>query len=193
MYNYITGKLIEKTTEYIVLDVNGIGYELYLNKRDLMNTFVDDIITVYTHLNVKEDEMSFIGFLDKNDKVIFRRLIEVSGIGVKSAIGILSMFNAEELIMALETGDINLISKCPGVGKKTAQRMILELQGKLVITAENNKMTSDTESAKEAFEAMKSLGFNDNDIKKVFNNIEDIDRLDTQDIIKLALKRVNNA
>lgn len=193
MYNYITGKLIEKTTEYIVLDVNGIGYELYLNKRDLMNTFVDDILTVYTHLNVKEDEMSFIGFLDKNDKVIFRRLIEVSGIGVKSAIGILSMFNAEELIMALETGDINLISKCPGVGKKTAQRMILELQGKLVITAENNKMTSDTESAKEAFEAMKSLGFNDNDIKKVFNNIEDIDRLDTQDIIKLALKRVNNA
>lgn len=192
MYNYITGKLIEKTTEYIVLDVNGIGYELYLNKRDLMNTFVDDILTVYTHLNVKEDEMSFIGFLDKNDKVIFRRLIEVSGIGVKSAIGILSMFNAEELIMALETGDINLISKCPGVGKKTAQRMILELQGKLVITAEN-KMTFDTESAKEAFEAMKSLGFNDNDIKKVFNNIEDIDRLDTQDIIKLALKRVNNA
>lgn len=192
MYNYITGKLIEKTTEYIVLDVNGIGYELYLSKRDLSKTFVDDVVTVYTHLNVKEDEMSLIGFLEKNDKIIFRRLIDVSGIGVKSAIGILSMFSAEELIMALETGDVNLISKCPGVGKKTAQRIVLELQGKLVITTES-KMTSDTESVKEAFEAMKSLGFNDNDIKKVFNNIEDIDRLDTQDIIKLALKRVNNA
>lgn len=192
MYNYITGKLIEKTTEYIVLDVNGIGYELYLSKRDLCKTFVDDVVTVYTHLNVKEDEMSLIGFLEKNDKIIFRRLIDVSGIGVKSAIGILSMFSAEELIMALETGDVNLISKCPGVGKKTAQRIVLELQGKLVITTES-KMTSDTESMKEAFEAMKSLGFNDNDIKKVFNNIEDIDRLDTQDIIKLALKRVNNA
>lgn len=192
MYNYITGKLIEKTTEYIVLDVNGIGYELYLSKRDLCKTFVDDVVTVYTHLNVKEDEMSLIGFLEKNDKIIFRRLIDVSGIGVKSAIGILSMFSAEELIMALETGDVNLISKCPGVGKKTAQRIVLELQGKLVITTES-KMTSDTESVEEAFEAMKSLGFNDNDIKKVFNNIEDIDRLDTQDIIKLALKRVNNA
>lgn len=135
--------------------------------------------------------MSVYGFLNKNDKEIFLKLIDVSGIGVKSAIGILSSMNSNELIEALQKGDIAKISKCQGVGKKTAQRMILELQGKLVIEDSSNFEV--ISYATEAVSALEGLGFSSKDINTVLRSIENINDMDTAEIIKVALKRFGNA
>lgn len=191
MYNYIKGVIEEKNLSNVVIDISGIGYEIQLNKRDLQSIFKGDEAKIYTYLYVREDEMSVYGFLNKNDKEIFLKLIDVSGIGVKSAIGILSSMNSNELIEALQKGDIAKISKCQGVGKKTAQRMILELQGKLVIEDSSNFEV--ISYATEAVSALEGLGFSSKDINTVLRSIENINDMDTAEIIKVALKRFGNA
>lgn len=128
----LTGRLLEKQPPAIVLDVGGVGYELDVP----MSTFyvlphLDEMTSLFTHLVVREDALQLFGFASRDERETFRSLIKVSGIGPKIALAILSGLSAEELAVAIDREDIARLSKVPGIGKKTAERLVLELRGKL--------------------------------------------------------------
>ena len=132
MIGSITGKLTEKHPPQIIIDVNGVGYEVDVS----MQTFyklppIGETVRLYTHLAVREDAHLLFGFADAAERATFRQLIKVGGIGAKTALGILSAMSAEELAQAVAQEDVKRLSSAPGIGKKTAERMILELRGKL--------------------------------------------------------------
>lgn len=193
MYSYIVGNIAEILEDRVIVENNGIGYEVFLCNRDLLNIYNIKDVKLYTYFHVREDAMQLFGFIENSDKTVFLKLIDVSGVGVKTALGILSTLEADKFMLALENGDVNLISKCPGIGKKTAQRIILELKGKLVTSDKENGIVNISNSVSEAFEGLIGLGFSENDIKKFFKTIPNIDKLDTSEIIKVSLKGINNA
>lgn len=132
MIGSLTGKLTEKHPPQIIIDVNGVGYEVDVS----MQTFyklppVGETVRLCTHLAVREDAHLLFGFADAAERATFRQLIKVGGIGAKTALGILSAMSAEELAQAVAQEDVKRLSSAPGIGKKTAERMILELRGKL--------------------------------------------------------------
>lgn len=133
MISRLSGKLIEKIPPQIVIDVNGVGYEVDVS----MQTFytlpaLNESVQVYTQLIVREDAHLLFGFATSTERATFRQLIKVSGIGAKTALGILSAMNSEELAQAVAQEDLKRLSVVPGIGKKTAERMVLELRGKLI-------------------------------------------------------------
>ncbi|ULJ64961.1 Holliday junction branch migration protein RuvA [Wielerella bovis] len=132
MISRLTGILIEKLPPHIVIDVQGVAYEVDVS----MQTFyalpaVGESVQVFTQLVVREDAHLLFGFADKAERATFRQLIKVSGIGAKTALGILSAMTADELAQAVAQEDVKRLSSAPGIGKKTAERMVLELRGKL--------------------------------------------------------------
>ena len=193
MYNFIKGRVAEILTDRVVVENNNIGYEILISNRDINKIYGQEEIKLFTYLHVREDIMQIYGFIDKSDKEIFLQLLDVSKIGTKTAIGKLNQLDANALALALENNDVDTIAKCPGIGKKTAQRMILELKGKLVIGegASNNKIL--TSEVSDAYEAMVGLGFDDGTINKIFKKIDNLEKLSTSDIVKIALKELNNA
>ncbi|MDO5640124.1 MAG: Holliday junction branch migration protein RuvA [Neisseria sp.] len=133
MISRLTGKLVEKHPPQIVIDVGGVGYEVDVS----MQTFyslppLNETVQLYTQLVVREDAHLLFGFGSQGERATFRQLVKVSGIGAKTALGILSAMSAEELAQAVAQEDIKRLSSVPGIGKKTAERMLLELRGKLV-------------------------------------------------------------
>ncbi len=191
MYNFFKGKVVEILTDKIVLENNNIGYEIFLSERDIRSIYDKEEVKVYTYFNVREDAMLLYGFMDKEDKNTFIQLLNVSKVGTKTALSILNKLSSSEITLALENSDVNTISKCPGVGKKTAERIILELKGKLVVSSDIiNIQNTDMN---DAYEAMIGLGFDETSIKKIFKKIDNIDKLSTEEIIKLGLKELGNA
>ena len=128
MYNYITGKVVAKTAAAVVLDNNGIGYEIGVSGNTLYDVEYGEIAKIYTYLYVREDEMSLYGFSRLEEKNLFLRLIEVSGIGPKMAMQILSGYDLKTLTMAIASGDIKTLSKIKGLGKKTAELLVVSLK-----------------------------------------------------------------
>ncbi|MBR4800109.1 MAG: Holliday junction branch migration protein RuvA [Clostridia bacterium] len=128
MYNYITGKVVGKTDSAIVLDNNGIGYEIGVSGNTLFDVEYGEIAKIYTYLYVREDEMSLYGFSRLDEKNLFLRLIEVSGIGPKMAMQILSGYDLKTLTVAIASGDIKTLAKIKGLGKKTAELLIVSLK-----------------------------------------------------------------
>ena len=128
MYNYITGKVVTKTDVSIVLDNNGIGYEIGVSGNTLFDVEYGEIAKIYTYLYVREDEMSLYGFSRLDEKNLFLRLIEVSGIGPKMAMQILSGYDLKTLTLAIASGDIKTLAKIKGLGKKTAELLVVSLK-----------------------------------------------------------------
>ena len=128
MYNYITGKVVSKTDCTIVLDNNGIGYEIGVSGNTLFDVEYGEIAKIYTYLYVREDEMSLYGFSRLDEKNLFLRLIEVSGIGPKMAMQILSGYDLKTLTVAIASGDIKTLAKIKGLGKKTAELLVVSLK-----------------------------------------------------------------
>ena len=133
MISRLTGKLIEKNPPQVVIDVNGVGYEADVSMQTFYNLpSVGETVHLYTQLVVREDAHLLFGFASAEERATFRQLVKVSGIGAKTALGILSAMNADELAQAIAEEDVKRLSSAPGIGKKTAERMVLELRGKLV-------------------------------------------------------------
>lgn len=128
MYNYITGKVVSKSDCTIVLDNNGIGYEIGVSGNTLFDIEYGEIAKIYTYLYVREDEMSLYGFSRLDEKNLFMRLIEVSGIGPKMAMQILSGYDLKTLTVAIASGDIKTLAKIKGLGKKTAELLVVSLK-----------------------------------------------------------------
>ena len=128
MYNYISGKIVGKTANSIVLDNNGIGYELGVSGNTLFDVDMGEIAKIYTYLYVREDEMSLYGFSREEEKKLFLRLIDISGIGPKLAMQILGGYDLRTLTVAIASGDVKTLCKIKGLGKKTAELIVLNLR-----------------------------------------------------------------
>lgn len=185
MYAYIKGIIKDIEVNYVVLDNNGIGYYIIVPDSSFYN--LNDKVTIFLHQHIREDQNILYGFHNKESKNMFLDLISVRGIGPKTAINILSTNEVSLIVDAIKNGDIKYLTKFPGIGIKTAQQIILDLKGKLVVKSKNsNSKTLNNET----FEVLKSLGFNNTEIK---NSLENIDYdLSTEQQVKLALKNINS-
>ena len=195
MIGQLKGQIISKNPPEILLEVAGIGYELLCP----MSTFYQldnstgDIL-LYTHLSIKEDSHTLFGFISKDEKNMFRELIRVNGVGPKVALAILSHLSVSSLVDCIMSEDADLLAKTPGIGKKTALKLIVELQDRLdkveLVNASTSTMghkTSYNPNAKQALAALQSLGFKTKEANKMVSKIEDKD-LTTEQLIRLALQ-----
>ncbi len=196
MFAYIKGSLEEKSSNYVVIDVGGVGYQIFMS-----NISINEIgevgknVKVHTYYYVREDNISLYGFLTKEELKMFELLLSVSGIGAKSAIAMLSNITPSSFAFAVVSNDIAKLKKVPGIGPKTAQRIVLELQDKLKAEQEIAKVDDDAqmniqynndETVSEAIAALQILGYNKKEIDKVFENIDKAD-LSVEDLIKKGL------
>lgn len=196
MYSYIIGKVVNKFKNILILENNNIGYEIYMTEIALSELNIDEEAKIYTYYNVTQDNISLFGFKNLEEKKMFENLISVSKIGAKTAIGILSSISTAEFAIAIITNDINRLSKLPGIGKKTAQRIVLEITDKVkteeIIFTEDKEQKSNeqyvtvSEKEKDVVEALKVLGYNIKEIEKIMKSL-DINS-STEDMIKQALK-----
>ena len=203
MYAYIKGELAEKNIDHIVVEAGGIGYLIYVPAQSI-DYLPDegDQIKVYTYLYIREDAMVLYGFLTKDDLEIFKMLITVSGIGPKGGLGILSTLSADDLRFAILSGDSKTISKAPGIGAKTAQRVIIDLKDKMSLEEafekklENNadgvQKTLNTSTKNDAVLALSALGYSSAESLKAVSKVDITDDMDVEDVLKLALKNMSS-
>ena len=194
MFAYIKGVLDTKQDTFVVIDVQGVGYKIFMPTNSIKNLGkVGEIVKVYTHYYVREDNISLYGFSSNEELRMFELLISVSGVGAKSAITMLSEITPSKFALDVVSDDVTSLTKIPGVGKKTAARIILELKDKLkqeqAIEAKEEIKTyiESNERVEEAITALQVLGYNKREIESVFSKI-DIKNLELEDIIKNALK-----
>ncbi|MGM0237996.1 MULTISPECIES: Holliday junction branch migration protein RuvA [Enterococcus] len=190
MYEYITGKLTAITPSYVVIEVNGLGYLIYLANPYRYTGKLEQVVTIYLQQIVREDAQLLYGFEDLAEKQLFLRLVSVSGIGPKSALAILANDDQQGLIGAVEAGDITYLTKFPGVGKKTANQIVLDLKGKLAELLNDSqlfmKMTGN--DLEEAMEALAALGYSAKEIGKVQKVLEKEELSGTDEYLRQALK-----
>ena len=194
MFSYIKGILEVKNLNYVVIDVNGIGFKIFMSESAIQRLEeTGNTVKIYTHMNVKEDDLSLYGFITNEELRMFELLIGVSGVGAKSAISMLSSITPSKFALAVISNDVKTLTKIPGIGPKSAQRIILELKDKLkteeAIQTNNIELkTSIGEDNKleEAVQALKVLGYTRQEIESVLAKIE-INTLTVEDIIRKAL------
>lgn len=190
MYAYIKGEIKKIAKDYLIIENNNIGYIIYMSLKSL-NQFNenDKDVTIYTYQNVKEDEISLYGFKTIEEKNVFEKLITVSGIGVKTAINMLSKIEPSEFVIAVITSDLVKLTALPGIGKKSAQRIVLELQDKLKTDEDINieKIAIiENEVYEELTSALKILGYTTKEIQKIEGKINK--DVDIEEALKQALK-----
>ena len=202
MIAYVKGTVEYIEEDNVVIDVGGIGYNVKVSADTAARMpGVGEQTKLYTYMNVREDAVSLFGFFSRDDLAVFRQCITVSGIGPKGALAILSTLNADSLRFAILSGDAKAISKAPGIGIKTAERLVLELRGKIraedtLIAKEmadysgTSNAAADTAQKREAVEALVSLGYGQAEALKAVNAIEGIEEMDSGAVLKAALKKM---
>ena len=201
MIGRLRGRILSKQPPFLLLDVNGVGYEIEAP----MSTFYvlphgDEAVTLHTHLSVREDAHVLYGFARENDRTLFRALLKVSGVGGKMALGVLSGMTAEEFSQAVQAGDIAGLTRLPGVGKKTAERLVVEMRDKLdkvsggpggtggpgdaaVVIAGTGPAAAD----QDAVSALIALGYRPPEASRMVSKVFQ-EGMDTEAIIRAALK-----
>lgn len=192
MYDYIKGMLTKITAKYIVVETHGVGYLLQVANPYAYSGQVQQEVTVYTHQVIREDAHLLYGFATEAEKSVFLSLISVSGIGPTTALAIIAVDDNDGLVRAIEQKNITYLTKFPKIGKKTAQQMILDLEGKFVMSEEPGPVqpaapASENVALDEAMEAMEALGYRPAELKKIkkfFDGTTDT----AENYIKSALK-----
>lgn len=201
MISYIKGELTEVFEDTVVVETNGIGYNIRVPGSVLDRLpSVGSAVRIYTYLYVKEDAMNLFGFLNRDDLSVFKLLLNVSGIGPKGALAILSTIGPDDLRFAVLSEDVKTISSAPGIGAKTAKRLIIELKDKLKLaevfeTALANKEKASSENdvllaKNEAVEALVALGYASAQAMKAVQQVENAEEKDSEQILKEALKKL---
>lgn len=203
MISFIRGLVADTTENAVILENNGIGYEIFMTGSSIEQVSrIDGEVKIHIYFQVREDAMQLYGFLSKDDLEMFRFLLNVNGIGPKAALGVLAGLSADELRFAVLSDDIKTISKAPGIGKKTAQKLILELKDKLKLEdAFEKKLAHEQESAsvsgsllhdgrQEAAEALIALGYSSTDAMKAVRKVTDVSPDDVEALLKAALKQL---
>lgn len=215
MIAYMKGKIADISEDNLVLEVNGIGYNIRISSGTAgLLPGIGEEVKIYTYTYVREDAFLLYGFLTRDDLEIFRRLITVNGIGPKGGLAILSVMTADDLRFAILSGDSKAIAKAPGIGKKMAERVILDLRDKVSIEesfvnkeagtqtgthagtqAEGGFLPAGHEGANaaknEAVEALTALGYSPSEALKAVKKVEITEGMDTEAVLKLALKNIN--
>lgn len=194
MFAYIKGIYESRTLDYIVIDVNGIGYKIFMSENSMKNIGeIGSTVKVYTYLRVREDDISIYGFSSNEELRMFELLVSVSGIGAKSAITILSNIEPSAFAVSVVSNDVTTLKKLPGIGAKSAQRIILELKDKLksmdiddTQNEELNTVITENKNIEELISALQVLGYSRKEIEKIIPKIEDKDS-DLEILIKKAL------
>ncbi len=194
MFAYIKGNLEVKSTNYVVIENGGIGYKIFMSNKSIGTIGnIGDNVKVYTHYHVREDNISLFGFNSDEELRMFEILINVSGVGAKSALTMLSDITPSSFAIAVINDDITRLTKIPGIGKKTAQRLILELKDKLKkedISGEQIELDEDEKDEninKDAITALQVLGYSKKEAETVLKKI-DTQKLSIEEILKQALK-----
>ena len=203
MIAYIRGTLafVEPEESMVVLETGGIGYQILLSGRDLdLLPPAGEEVRLYTYLQVREDAFVLYGFFTREDRKLFQLLLGVSGIGPKGALGVLTALSADDLRFAVLADDAKTIAKAPGIGHKTAQKLILELKDKLSLeeafearlagnqTRETAPASDLTDARNEAVEALTALGYSAADSLKAVRKVEAAEGMNVEAILKVALK-----
>jgi Holliday junction DNA helicase RuvA len=200
MYSYLKGELVEILEDTIVVEVNNIGYNIHIPASMIDNfTGTGQTVKIYTYLHVKEELMELYGFQTRDDLNIFRLLLSVSGIGPKGALAVLTVMTPDDLRFAVLGEDAKAIAKAPGIGNKTAQRVILELKDKLkledVLEQKLTKAAEDTGNSlsgvkSEAVQALTALGYSSSEALKAVNRVELTQDSTVEEVLKAALKQM---
>lgn len=191
MYEYLNGELAHILPTAIVVDVHGVGYQVVFANPYRLQDSLKKQIKVLVQQVVREDSITLYGFISSEERELFQRLISVSGIGPKSAMSILANDDTEGFVNAVESGNVTYLIKFPGVGKKTAQQIILDLKGKFeAVPEETTKAVVSTNQAtlEEAKEALLGLGYSAKEITKIWKSLEAAAPSTTQEALKLAFK-----
>lgn len=194
MFAYIKGSLEMKFKDYIVIDVGGLGYKVFMAENAINSIGeIGEIVKVFTYYRVREDDVSIFGFKTQEELRMFELLLSVSGVGAKSALVMLSCIEPSEFAIAVISNNVKLLTQIPGVGPKSAQRIILELKDKL--KAEQNeeqveeskiKSAKVSENVQEAISGLMVLGYSRKDIEKAFEHLT-VETLSVEDLIKKGL------
>jgi holliday junction DNA helicase RuvA len=196
MISKISGKLIDKSPSRIIVMTSGVGFEILISLKTYEKLpKVDSMVDIDTYLYVKEDDLKLIGFLDLREKDLFLKLLTVSGISVRIALSSLSFYSIAELCKMITESEVDFIKRIPGIGKKLAERIIIELREKLEKTdqKESTLIFAD-HKIDEIKDALRSLGYSNSEINNVFSKL-DTDKIknnSTEDILKIILKEVYN-
>ncbi len=193
MITHIKGKLIEKNPTYVIVECNGVGYLLNISLNTNSQISDSESIFLYTHLLVKEDSHTLFGFMTKTEREIFRLLISVSGVGPSIARMMLSSMTTEEIQHAIGSGNVSIIQSVKGIGAKTAQRVIIDLQDKILksYAIDEDSLLQNNTTKEEALSALEVLGFSNKQSEKVLDKIlmEDTS-VSVEILIKKALKNL---
>ncbi len=211
MIAYLRGELAAVYEGRAVVDVNGLGFQVFISNRDAADLpSVGEEVRIHTYLSVREDAMQLFGFLSQDDLNVFRLMIGVSGVGPKVAQGILGSMSANDIRFAVFSDDVKAISNAPGVGKKTAQKLILELKDKLKLedalegladaadiaggaaAASASASAAHSEMTSEAVQALTALGYSNSEALRAVRKVKPEDGMETQGILKLALKYIGS-
>ncbi len=199
MISYIKGEVIKKGIDYLIIENNGIGYYINTSFNTLKNLSEGDFSSVFTYMHIREDILALYGFSKKDELEMFKKLISVNGIGPKAGLAVLSTYDVNSVKVAILKDDVNAISKVPGIGKKTASKIILDLKDKVGSIEEidsinlsdieviNDSVNNDIEDISKV---LMTLGFSQLEAKKALENIDISEKTENQ-IIKEALKNLN--
>lgn len=196
MIGFVEGIIEYIDVDKIVVNNNGVGYNVFMPASQIDTLNVDETVRVFTYLNVREDAMQLFGFLTRDDLEVFKLLITVNGIGPKGGLAVLSTITTDDLRVAVISEDVKAISKAPGIGAKTAQKVIIELKDKLNLEdvlepkLDANFQVNDNNSMSEAVMALVALGYSQADAYRAVKSIDNIEELDVENVIKMALKKI---
>ena len=200
MIAFVRGTAVDMTENSVIVEAGGIGYEIYMTGTDLSQIHMGEEVKIHTYFNVREDAMQLYGFRSKDDLQMFKLLLGVNGVGPKAAVGVLAGITADELRFAILSDDVKTLSKAPGIGKKTAQKLILELKDKMKLEdAFELKLAHEQEKAvaglgeisdgrQEAVEALVALGYSSTDALRAVRKVTDVSPDDVEGLLKAALK-----
>ena len=188
----LTGRVITLDLNTLVLDVNGVGYEIEVSSFTANSFEVDNIVTLETHLIVREDAQILFGFKEASEKKLFQMLIKINGVGPRLAIGIMSGLGEDQFSLAIRDKDVKILTALPGVGKKTAERLIIELQDKMIFeraTGEKNRSKISPDALADLEGTLLNLGYKPQEVDLAVNRIK-VESADLEVLIKAALKEL---
>lgn len=192
LYEYIKGKVVDIREDYVILENGGIGYRIYTSRTSLMDLELNKMATMYTYLSVREEGISMYGFSSEEELTMFCNLILVSKIGPKGALNILSTLTPQQIINAIHNNEVDLLCAAPGIGKKTANRIILELKDRIPkdLVLERTKVQKEDDHVQLAIDGVMTLGYTRGEVYSIIKQL-DINSMDTEQIIREVLKRLS--
>ncbi len=186
MYAYISGTVVLVKNDSIVLDNQGIGYEIFTPNSFRYEENTD--VKIFTYLNIREDAQELFGFETYEHLEFFKKIITVKGVGPKTGLNILSKASIDDIVVAIENSDIKFLRTLPGIGPKMASQMVLDLQGKLVV---NEEVTKDSQAIKDVLETLKTYGFKQAEINRIKGALAKLETDNVEELLLHAFKLMN--